>query len=80
MHYLNQPLDLTFGFTSEETEFLKGYLPKVIQLPSGEVRLNPRFSPSLVMGLPLLKAVTNFLILNLPHTFLPSWPLHGALC
>ena len=32
------------------------------------------------MGLPLLKAVTNFLILNLPHTFLPSWPLHGALC
>ena len=32
------------------------------------------------MGLPLLKAVTNFLILHLPHTFLPSWPLHGALC
>lgn len=43
MHYLNQPLDLTFGFTSEETEFLKGYLPKVIQLPTGGSKQNHLF-------------------------------------
>ena len=42
MHYLNQPLDLTFGFTSEET-VLKGYLPKVIQIPTGGSRQNHLF-------------------------------------
>lgn len=46
MHYLNQPLDLTFGFTSEETEFLKGYLPKVIQLTNwGKQAEPPLYDP-----------------------------------